>query len=43
MARATVRGRKLTLTLEPRVTAARLKGTYVLKVPGRKAVRVKVR
>ena len=43
VARATIRGRKLTLTLEPRVTAARLKGRYVLKVPGRKAVRVRIR
>ena len=31
VARATVRGRKLTLTLDPGVTAARLKGRYVLQ------------
>jgi len=38
-----VRNRKLTLTLASGVTAARLKGTYVLRVPGRKAVRVRIR
>jgi len=43
VARASVRGRKLTLTLAPGVKAARLKGTYLLRVPGRKAVRVRIR
>ncbi len=43
MARASIRGRKLTLTLAPGVKAARLKGTYVLKVSGRKAVKVRLR
>jgi len=43
VARASIRGRKLTLTLAPGVKAARLKGTYMLKVSGRKAVKVRLR
>jgi hypothetical protein len=43
MARVTVRGRRLSLTLEPRVRAARLKGAYLLRVTGRRAVTVRIR